>query len=330
VDGTPRTTPGVDLDGGVAERVDGGADDRPVRALLGPTATGKSELALEAARAARAAGSRPVEVVSVDAFSIYRGLTIASAAPSAAVRGEVAHHLVGVLDPRETLSVARFRALARAAIADVHARGGLPLLVGGSGLYWRAVVDDLDFPPTDPAVRARIEERLAGDREAAHAELARLDPTAAARIAVGNLRRVVRALEVIAITGRPFSSHDDAWSSYESVYADLEVAWLDLADDVLRARIEGRATAMVEAGLVDEVARLRAGELSRTAAAAIGVAEAIAVLDRQAPADGLAAAIAARTWRYVRRQRGWFRADPRCAPATPVSAREVLRGWVAG
>lgn len=309
---------------------DRGVDVRAVRALLGPTATGKSDLALEAARAARAAGSRPVEVVAVDAFSIYRGLTITSAAPSEAVRGEVPHHLVGVLDPSETLSVARFRALARAAIADVHARGGLPLLVGGSGLYWRAVVDDLDFPPTDPAVRRRIEERHADDLEAAHTELARLDPTAASRIAVRNIRRVVRALEVIEITGRPFSSHDDAWSSYESVYDDLAVVRLDVDDDVLRARIEERARAMVDAGLLDEVARLREGELARTAAAAIGVAEAIAVLDREAPAGGLAAAIAARTWRYVRRQRGWFRADPRCVAVTPEDAREVLRTWVGG
>ncbi|MEY3073079.1 MAG: tRNA ((37)-N6)-dimethylallyltransferase MiaA [Actinomycetota bacterium] len=294
-----------------------------VRAILGPTGAGKSALALAVAEAASARGE-PHEIVAIDAFTVYRGMDVGTAKPTPTERARVPHHLIDVLDPADELTVVRFRDLARAAIADVHARGATALLVGGSGLYWRAVVDGLEFPPTDPEVRAAVADRLGDDAEAAHAELAARDPAAAERIPVRNLRRVVRALEVLELTGRPFSSWDDAWGRYESVHADLDVALLDPPDDVLRASIAARAAAMVAGGLVAEERRLAAAPRSRTAAAGIGYAEAAAVLRGELAEDDLAAAVAARTWRYARRQRAWFRADPRCTPTEPA---DVLGRW---
>ena len=284
-----------------------------VLALLGPTAAGKSALAQ---RVARARGD--VEIVAVDAFTVYRGMDIATAKPSVAVRREVAHHLVDVLDPHEQLTAVAFRRLARAAIDEVRARGATPLLVGGSGLYFRAVVDPLAFPPTDADVRARLERRWADDPPAAHAELAARDPKAAARIEPGNLRRTVRALEVIELTGGSFSGFDDGFDRYESIYDGLEVGYLEPDTATLRERIDRRAADMVEQGLLDEARSLRAAStLSRTAAQAIGYAEAFAVLDGELAEEQLAPAVAGRTWRYAKRQRSWFRADPRCVPTTP-------------
>ena len=295
-----------------------------VLAVVGPTASGKSRLALEVA-AARRAVDRPTELVAVDAFTVYRGMDIGTAKPTVADRAAVPHHLIDVLDPSESLSVAAFRDVARAAIDEVRGRGATPLLVGGSGLYFRAVVDPLRFPPTDAEVRAELEERWAGDAHGAHAALAREDPVAAERIAPGNLRRSIRALEVIELTGEPFSGFDDSYDTYRSIYPDLEVVLLDPPTDVLRRRIARRAEEMVVGGLLEETAALRArGRLSRTAAQAIGYAEAAATLDGDLPVAALAEAIARRTWRYARRQRSWFRADPRCRTLDGEAAREVL------
>lgn len=296
-----------------------------VLAVVGPTASGKSALAMDVVRRRLRAG-RPTELVAVDAFTIYRGLDLGTATPSPAERAEVPHHLVDVLEPWEELTAARFQRLARAAIADVEARGATPLLVGGSGLYWRATVDDLRFPPTDDVVRRRIEERWQGRPAAAHAHLAALDPAAAARIDPTNLRRTVRALEVIELTGGRFSAFDDGWDRYDSVVGDLEVAYLEPEATLLRERIAVRAARMVEDGLLAEAAALRAlpRPLSRTASQAIGYAEAFAVLDGELPADQLARTIAHRTWRYARRQRSWFRADPRCRPTSADVARRCL------
>ncbi|MFP4235168.1 MAG: tRNA (adenosine(37)-N6)-dimethylallyltransferase MiaA [Nitriliruptoraceae bacterium] len=290
----------------------------PLLALVGPTAGGKSAAALQAARA-RVASGQATEIVAVDAFTVYRGMDIGTATPSPADRGLIPHHLVDVLEPHEELSVAAFRARARAAIDEIRGRGATPLLVGGSGLYFRAVVDPLRFPPTDPVVRARIEDRWRSDAVAAHAHLRAQDPAAAERIEPGNLRRTVRALEVLELTGVPFSSFDDGYDRYDSIYPDLEVVLLDPGSQTLRERIRDRAERMVQAGLVEELARLRAdGPLSRTAAQAIGYAEAAAVLDGLASREDLAERIARRTWRYARRQRSWFRADPRAVPVSSV------------
>lgn len=287
-------------------------------AIVGPTASGKSTAALEVA-AARSAAGHLTELVAVDAFTVYRGMDIGTAKPTAAERAQVPHHLVDVLDPGDDLTVAAFRDLARAAIEAIQDRGATPLLVGGSGLYFRAVVDPLRFPPTDAEVRARIEARWRHDPAAAHTHLDELDPAAAARIDPGNLRRTVRALEVLELTGTPFSRFDDGYERYVSIYPDLEVVLLDPPSEVLRQRIWSRAHRMVAEGLLDELARLRvAGPRSRTASQAIGYAEAAAVLDGREPADGLADRIARRTWRYARRQRSWFRADPRATSVPTV------------
>ncbi len=295
-------------------------DDAPVLALVGPTASGKSQLALELARR-RLATDRPTELVAVDAFTVYRGMDLGTAKPSPAQRAEVAHHLVDELDPGDELSVAAFRDRARAAVAAIHARGATPLLVGGSGLYLRAVIDDLHFPPTDPTTSTDLEDRYADDPGAAHAELASRDPAAAAHIDPANLRRSVRALEVIALTGERLSAFGDAWERYESIYPGLEVATLDPPREVLRERIEDRCRTIVDAGLLDEARSLRdrSPALSRTARQAIGYAEAFAVLDDELTLEELPAAIARRTWRYARRQRSWFRRDPRCAPTDPTT-----------
>ncbi|MEX1177973.1 MAG: tRNA (adenosine(37)-N6)-dimethylallyltransferase MiaA [Nitriliruptor sp.] len=292
-----------------------------VLAVVGPTASGKSAVAMELAR--RRAG---VEIVAIDAFTVYRGMDVGTAKPSVTDRSEVVHHLVDVLDPSQELTVAAFQTRAREAVDAVLARGATPILVGGSGLYWRAVVDPLRFPPTDTEVRWAIERRWASDPAAAHAHLASLDPAAAERIGPANLRRTVRALEVLELTGERFSAFDDSWSRYEAVYPGLEVAYLEPPAEVLRDRILTRAEEMVARGLLTEADTLRSrGPLSRTARQAIGYAEAFAVLDGEAPAEDLAATIAHRTWRYARRQRSWFRADPRCQP--PTTAEAALTSW---
>ncbi|MFN2556924.1 MAG: tRNA (adenosine(37)-N6)-dimethylallyltransferase MiaA [Nitriliruptorales bacterium] len=292
-----------------------------VLALVGPTATAKSELAVELARR-----GVPLEIVAADAFTVYRGMDVGTAKPTETVRAEIPHHLVDALEPWQDATVAWFQDSARAAIRRVLTQGRVPLLVGGSGLYFRALVDDLRFPPTDPEVRTAIETRHLNDPAAAHAELAAVDPQAAAKIDPGNFRRTVRAFEVIELTGHRFSSFARAWDRYESIYPGLEVRGLDLPTPRLRRAIADRAQKMVAGGLLEEAATLRrrAPPLSRTAAQAIGYAEAFAVIDGKLAPPDLAQVIAERTWRFARRQRSWFRADPR-VQWTP--AEEVLSTW---
>jgi tRNA dimethylallyltransferase len=296
-----------------------------VLAVVGPTASGKSSLALEVARRRIAAG-RPTELVAIDAFTVYRRMDIGTAKPTETERAEVPHHALDLREPWEELSVADFQREARAAIDDVLSRGATALLVGGSGLYFRAVVDDLRFPPTDPEVRASLEARWWDDPATAHAQLADLDPTAAAAIDPANVRRTVRALEVIELTGERFSAYDDAWQRYESIYRGLEVGYLDPPDDELRDAIRRRVEHMVAGGLLGEAAALRADPrgVSRTASRGIGYAEAFAVLDGELAADELVDRVVTRTWRYAKRQRSWFRADPRCEPTAPAA---LLARW---
>jgi tRNA dimethylallyltransferase len=296
-----------------------------VLAVVGPTASGKSSLALEVARRRVAAG-HPTELVAIDAFTVYRRMDIGTAKPTGTERAEVPHHALDLREPWEELSVADFQREARAAIDDVLSRGATALLVGGSGLYFRAVVDDLRFPPTDPEVRARLEARWWDDPGTAHAQLADLDPSAAASIDPANVRRTVRALEVIELTGERFSAYDDAWQRYESIYPALEVGYLDPPDDELRDAIRRRVEQMVAGGLLSEAAALRVDPrgVSRTASRGIGYAEAFAVLDGELAADELVERVVTRTWRYAKRQRSWFRADPRCEPTAPAA---LLARW---
>ncbi len=277
----------------------------PVLAVVGPTASGKTGLALDVAERLDA------EIVSADAMLVYRGMDIGTAKPSPAERARVPHHLVDVVDPSEEFSVARFQPLARAAVADVLARGRVPLLVGGSGLYFHAVVDDFAFPPTDPSVRARLEAEAGRTGPAAlYARLAAADPAAASRIQPGNLRRTVRALEVIELTGRPFSSFRAAMDAPVSRY-ELTVVGLDPGREALRRRVAERVAAMVEAGLVAEVRRLAATPLSRTARQALGYKELLDAFEQGGQVEAAVQQIVARTRAYARRQLAWFRRDPR-------------------
>jgi tRNA dimethylallyltransferase len=292
-----------------------------VLALVGPTASGKSSLALEAAAGLPA----EVELVAVDAFTVYRGMDIGTAKPSPEDRARVPHHGLDLLDPDTDCSAEWFQGEIRTAIAEVHARGAVPLLVGGSGLYFRTVVDPLEFPPTDAAVRTAVSKRFGDDAPAAHAALADVDPDAAARIDPGNLRRTVRALEVIELTGRPFSDYRRAWDAYESIF-DLRVVGVSLDPDDLRRRIDARVDEMLAAGLVAECRTLRERwpRLSTTARQAIGYGE---VLDHLAGRMDLAEAVEAtktRTRRFAARQRRWFASDPRVDWHAPRDVRPAL------
>lgn len=275
-------------------------------ALVGPTAVGKSALA---ASIAEALGD--VEIVSVDAMQVYRGLDVGTAKPSADDRRRVRHHLVDVADPAEEWSVARFQVMARAAVADVERRGRRALLVGGTGLYVRAVVDDLRFPGEDPHVRAALERRAAepGGLDALYADLMARDPAAAARIEPGNARRIVRALEVMALTGERFSASGVGLRHYGPTVFPVRQLGIWLPPAVLDARIRARVDRMYAEGLVEE-SRAVAARMSRTAAQAIGYREALAVLDG-ASVDAARAATVQRTRRFARRQIRWFRRDPR-------------------
>jgi tRNA dimethylallyltransferase len=277
----------------------------PVLALVGPTAAGKTSLALEVAPRLDA------EVISADAMLVYRGMDIGTAKPTAAERSGVPHHLVDLVDPGEEFSVARFQPLARDAIADVLARGRTPLLVGGSGLYFHAVVDEFVFPPTDAGIRRRLEaEAASAGLPEMYARLERGDPPAAARIQPANLRRIVRALEVMELTGRPFSSFRGAMDAPVSRYR-LTVLGLDPGQELLRDRVAQRVAAMAEAGLVDEVRRLAERPLSRTARQALGYKELLDALEAGDPIEPALDQVVARTRTYARRQFAWFRRDPR-------------------
>jgi tRNA dimethylallyltransferase len=276
----------------------------PHLALVGPTASGKSALALDLARRAG-----DVEIVSVDSMQVYRGMDVGTAKPSAGERAEVRHHLLDLADPSEEFSLARFLAAACAALGDVEARGRRALLVGGTGLYVRAVVDDLEIPGRYPDARAEVEAE--GNTLALHARLAGLDPVAAGRMEPTNRRRVVRALEVTLGSGRPFSSFGPGLDAYPPTA--VPQVGLRVPPAVLDARIEGRVAAMVGDGLVEEVRALAARPegLSATARQALGYRELLDHLERGTSLEGAIAETVARTRRFARRQVRWFRRDPR-------------------
>jgi tRNA dimethylallyltransferase len=299
----------------------------PHLALVGPTAAGKSALAVAAATALG-----DVEIISIDSMQVYRGLDIGTAKPSAAERALVPHHMIDVVDAGADYGVVAFQAAARAAVDGIAARGHRALLVGGTGLYVQAVIDDLRFPGEDLELRAELEAWTAqpGGVAAAYAELEAADPAAAARIDPHNARRIVRALEVLRLTGSPFSSFGPGVSGFGPTAFPVAIAGIWLPRDVLARRIELRVAAMRSAGLVDEVDRL-GGALSRTARQAIGYKE---VLDARARGDDLDeafATVARRTRSFARRQRMWFRRDPRIvwfgAVDNPCRVLPALLAW---
>jgi tRNA dimethylallyltransferase len=271
-------------------------------AVVGPTAAGKSALALEVARRCQ-----DVEVVSVDAFQVYRGMDIGTAKPTAADRARVRHHLLDVVEPVEEFSLARFAAAAREAMADIAARGRRALLVGGTGLYLRAVVDGLQPPGRFPAARSTLEAEP--DTARLHARLARLDPDAADRIDPGNRRRVLRALEVTVGSGRRFSAYGPGLDAYPPT--SVPQVGLRVSLDVLDRRIAERVTAMVAGGLLDEVRALRRRGMGATARQALGYRELLHHLEGGVGLEQAVEETVARTRRFARRQLRWFRRDPR-------------------
>ncbi len=278
-------------------------------AVVGPTAAGKSDLAV--ALALRLGG----EVVNADSMQLYRGMDIGTAKPTVAERRGVPHHLLDVLDVTEPATVAEYQGWARTTLADCRARGRPPVLVGGSALYVRAVLDRFRFPGTDPLVRAELEAELAATGPAGmHQRLADVDPDAAAMILPGNARRVVRALEVVRLTGRPFSAtlpgHEYAYEEGVTPCVQLGV---DVPRAVLRERIAARVDRMWTAGLVDEVRALEAAGLrrGRTASRALGYAQVLRHLAGEDTEDEAREETVRATRRFARRQDAWFRRDPR-------------------
>jgi tRNA dimethylallyltransferase len=277
---------------------------RPI-AIVGPTATGKSHLGVALAEAVGG------EVVNADAMQLYRGMDIGTAKVTIEERRGVPHHLLDVLDVTETASVAAYQRDARARVERLLAEAKVPILVGGSGLYVRAVLDELDFPGTDPAIRTRLEAELERvGAPALHARLTERDPRAATAILPSNGRRVVRALEVIELTGRPFSATMPRLgpARYDTVQLGL-----DLDTDELDRRVDARVTRMFADGLVEEVRALEAEGLrvGRTASRALGYQQVLEELDADEDMTRAAAETARATRRFVRRQRSWFRRDKR-------------------
>lgn len=275
-----------------------------VIAVVGPTAAGKSDLGVFLAQ--RLGG----EVVNADSMQLYRGMDIGTAKLTPGERGGVPHHLLDIWDVTVAASVAEYQRLARERIDALLAEGRWPVLVGGSGLYVRGAVDNLEFPGTDPEIRARLEEELTERGPGAlHSRLAAADPEAARAILPGNGRRIVRALEVIEITGRPFTAN---LPGHDSVYDTVQIG-VDVARPELDERIARRVDRMWEAGLVEEVRALEARGLreGRTASRALGYQQVLTALAGDCTLDEARAETVRATKRFARRQDSWFRRDPR-------------------
>ncbi len=297
-------------------------------AIVGATASGKSALAM-----ALAERCDDIELVSVDSMQVYRGMDIGTAKPSPAERARVTHHLVDVADPTDDWSVRATQLGARAALADIEARGKRAILVGGTGLYVRAVVDGFDVPPTDATLRAELDGRVETDAglAAAYAQLQALDPLAASRIEPTNRRRIVRALEVIELTGRPFSAAGPGLEHYPVPAIDITLVGVRYTREERAERIVQRVDEMRAAGFVDEVRALaaRPAGLSRTARQAIGYRELLDHVEgRQPDVDAALADIVVRTRQFARRQDVWFRRDPRISWFAPSENGDSIVGPV--
>ncbi len=295
-------------------------------ALVGVTASGKSALAASLAR------RRPEsELVAVDSMTVYRDMDIGTDKPSPAERAALRYHLLDLVDPAEEFTLRQFQTAATAALDDIEARGHRALLVGGTALYLRAVVDRLELPGRWPDVAAELERDADGPGgvPALHARLAALDPVAAGRMTPTNRRRVVRALEVTLGSGRPFSSYGPGLSSHPP--SDVTLVGIPFEAERADAAIAARVADMVVAGLVDEVRRLaaRPGGLSRTARQALGYKEILAHLHGDASLDEAIEAAVRRTRAFARRQWAWFRRDPRIVWLDPAGDLEsqLLAHW---
>ena len=295
-----------------------------VLAVVGPTASGKSALAVGLAQQLGRA-----EIVGTDSMQVYCGMDVGTATPTITEQGGVRHHMLDVWEPTHAVTVAEFQERARAAIEGVADRGCVPIVVGGSGLYVSAVLDDLRFPGTDPAVRERLEAELAiSGPHALHDRLTALDPVAAASILATNGRRVVRALEVIELTGGPFTA---SLPEPTAVYPGPRIG-LEVPRDELDRRIAERVDRMWDAGFVDEVRRLADAGLAATptAARALGYSQVLDLLaGNLTDAQARQATIDA-TRKFARRQQRWFRRDARIrwfAYNSPALVDEALAIW---
>jgi tRNA dimethylallyltransferase len=283
--------------------------------LTGPTGAGKTPLGLELAERLGA------EIVSLDSMTVYRGMDVGTAKPTRDERRRVPHHLIDELDPWESASVAWWLNQATACCRDIEDRGKRPLFVGGTPLYLKALLRGLfNGPPADPELRRRLSaEADQGGRHVLHERLAGLDPAAAARLHPNDLRRVIRALEVWELTGRPISAWQEQWSGAgDSSGLENRVLWLDLPREELHARIDARVGQMIAAGWVDEVRALRSlpRPRSREASQALGYREILDYLDGKATLPETVARIQTRTRQFAKRQLTWFRHLPECRPVS--------------
>jgi tRNA dimethylallyltransferase len=311
---------------------------RRVVAVLGPTASGKSKIALDVAEAAG-----DVELVSVDSMAVYRGMDIGTAKPTPTARIQGRYHLLDLVTADQEFTVTQFQRAARETLSDIDARGNRALLVGGTGLYLRSVVDDLTFPGRFPHLAASLwaEVEAAGPEDSdgrqvalarLHAQLSALDPVAAGRIEASNGRRLVRALEVTLGSGRPFSSFGPGLERYPP--SDITLVGVRVEIDVLDRRIAERFAQMMDEGLLAEVKRLAAAPngVSRTARQALGYRELLAHVEEGLPLDGAVELAVQRTRAFARRQMAWFRRDPRIVwldpDDDPVSSIVALLGGI--
>ena len=287
--------------------------------IVGPTASGKSELALSLARLVGG-----TEIVTLDSMQVYRGMNVGTATPTAAEQAEVPHHLIDLVDPSEDFAVAEVQNRARAVIEEIRSRGAVPVLVGGTGLYVRAVIDGLRIPGRYPAVRAGLDADP--DTVALHGRLSQIDPVAAGRMEPTNRRRVLRALEVTLGSGRGFSSYGPGLGHYPPTpFVQIGLRW---DRDRLDARIAARYGQQLADGFLDEVRALAARPISRTASQALGYKEILGHLRGETTLQGAVDSAVVRTRRFSRRQERWFRRDPRIRWLdAPASAPGVLAAW---
>ncbi len=291
-------------------------------ALVGVTASGKSEAALDVARR-----RGDCEIVSVDSMCVYRGMDLGTSKPDATARAAVPHHLLDLVDPDQEFTLTQFHQAAQAALAAIAARGHHALLVGGTGLYLRAVVDDLCIPARYPEVATALEAELDEGRTGLadlHDRLVHLDPVGAGRMEPTNRRRVVRALEVTIGSGRPFSTFGPGLEAYPPT--GIPQIGLAASPEEVDHRIAARLAGWVDAGFVDEVRRLAARPegISRTARQAVGYRELLAHVEDGRPLTECLEEAARRTRQLARRQASWFRRDPRITWTGPTEAGQLL------
>ena len=303
-----------------------GGANRPTEPLVivGPTASGKTDLALALARR-----WDRLEILSADAMAVYRGMDVGTAKPSAADQALVPHHGIDLFDPSEEATVAAYQAVAREVLDDMACRAVTPIIVGGTGLYIRAIVDDFQVPGRFPEVRAELEQEP--DTQALWHRLARLDPEASTKMEPSNRRRILRALEVTVGSGRPFSAHGPGVDHYPATRYRL--AGLEIDRDTMDRRINSRYDRQMASGMLAEVEAVRRAGLSRTAAQALGYRELIAHLDGSVGLDEALTEAKRRTRRFARRQQRWFRRDPRLTwfdAGAPDLVDAVARWWNGG